>query len=128
MKAIWILSVLLVSLNFAQAQTEVKVVNADTINVDGYLAPTEKASTDKELEDLQTEIKRQKTEIVLNKEKAKKFQELSKSVEKLSETTEEMIEEKKAAKAEIADYNAKVKCLQSESTGAECAKYNRHRR
>jgi septal ring factor EnvC (AmiA/AmiB activator) len=102
-----------------------QVLEAEAINVDGYLSS---APQDKELETIQSEIKKQKEEIILNRQKAKGFQELTKSVEKLSETTEEYLEERKAAQLEIANYNAKVKCLQAEAPGPECDKYIRRRR
>ncbi len=107
------------------AQDEAKVQTLEPINVDGYVkdAPAE----DPELQSIKAEIAKQKEEVVLNKKKAQQFKELSKSVEKLSETTEEYLEEKRAAKEEIANYNAKVKCLQSEAPGAECDKYLRRR-
>jgi septal ring factor EnvC (AmiA/AmiB activator) len=97
------------------------VVTADTINVDGYIE--EKTATDSELETIKKEIQKQKQDIVLNKQKAKEFKELSKSTSQLSETTEEYLEERNAAKAEIAAYNEKVKCLQEEYPGKECDKY-----
>ena len=100
------------------------VVNSSVINVDGYVAE-EKPVLDAELQQIQSEISRQKTETVLNKEKAKNFKVLKKSVEQLSETTEEYLEEKKAAKAQITEYNLKVRCLQSEDTSSECARYNK---
>ena len=104
---------------------ETEVLTNEAIDVDGYLA--EKKATDGELEGLHAEIRKQKQETVLNKVKSKSYQELTKSVEKLSETTEEYIEEKKAAQAEIAAYNLKVKCLNSDAPGPECAKHVRRR-
>ena len=128
--------VLMMSVGFSNAQTEEEivagpaaeqaVVNAEAINVDGYVK--EPKIEDPELVQLQTEIKRQKTEIVLNREKVKSYKELNKSVEKLSEATVEYLEEKKAAQAEIAAYNAKVKCMQAENPGSECDKHIRRRR
>jgi septal ring factor EnvC (AmiA/AmiB activator) len=109
----------------ALAEEEGKVQNLEPINVDGYVK--EQAAEDQELQSIKAEIAKQKEEVVLNKKKAQQFKELSKSVEKLSETTEEYLEEKRAAKEEIANYNAKVKCLQSEAPGAECDKYLRRR-
>ena len=100
------------------------VVNSSVINVDGYVAE-EKPVLDAELQQIQSEISRQKTETVLNKEKAKNFKVLKKSVEQLSETTEEYLEEKKAAKAQITEYNLKVRCLQSEDISSECGRYNK---
>jgi outer membrane murein-binding lipoprotein Lpp len=97
----------------------------EPINVDGYV--NEQKVEDPELALIQAEIKKQKEEVVLNKKKAQSFKELSKSVEKLSETTEEYLEEKRAAQEEIANYNTKVKCLQSENPGAECDKFLRRR-
>jgi protoporphyrinogen oxidase len=117
-------AVLLISVSASFAQTT-QVMESETINVDGYV--TEKKTTDGELENIKYEIQKQKKEVVLNKAKAKSYGELSKSVEKLSETTEEYIEEKKAAQAEIAAYNLKVKCMQSDSPGPECDKYVRRR-
>lgn len=108
------------------AQPETQVLNAEPINVDGYVK--EKQVTDGELAGLHAEIQKQKKETILNKEKAKSYQQLSKSVEKLTETTEEYLEEKRAAKEEIANYNNKVKCLQSDAPGPECDKYVRRRR
>jgi hypothetical protein len=104
---------------------EAQVQSMEPINVDGYVK--EQTVEDPELASIQAEIKKQKEEVVLNKKKAQSFKELSKSVEKLSETTEEYLEEKKAAQEEIANYNTKVKCLQSENPGAECDKYLRRR-
>jgi len=118
---------LMLTLSFASvyAQSEEQVLNSDPIDVDGYMH--EKAVTDGELEQIKGEIRKQKNEVILNKEKTKGFKELSKTTEKLSETTEEYLEEKKAAQEEIANYNTKVKCLQSENPGAECDKYLRRR-
>ena len=103
-----------------------QVIEADQINVDGILP--EKKITDGELETIKQEIQKQKTEVVLNKEKAKSYQELTKSVEKLSETTEEYMAEKNEAKAQIAEYNLKVKCLQEEHPGKECEKHVRRKK
>ena len=130
---ILIIAVICLSMGVVHAQTEtISAVDAETevltneaIDVDGYLA--EKKATDGELEGLQAEIRKQKQETVLNKVKSKSYQELTKSVEKLSETTEEYIEEKKAAQAEIAAYNLKVKCLNADSPGPECDKHVRRR-
>ncbi len=108
----------------AGVETE-EVLTSETINVDGYLK--DKPATDGELEGLNAEIRKQKTETILNKEKAKSYQQLSQSVEKLSETTEEYLEEKRAAKEEIANYNNKVKCLTADAPGPECDKYKRRR-
>jgi uncharacterized protein YPO0396 len=116
-------AILLLNMNVIHAETQ--VLTSDTINVDGYMA--EKKVMDPELENLQAEIKKQKEETILNKKKSKSYQELTKSVEKLSETTVEYLEEKNAAKEEIANYNNKVKCLQSEAPGPECDKYLRRR-
>ena len=104
---------------------EASVVNSEPINVDGYV--TEAATTDPELANIKSEIAKQKKDIVLNKQKVKSYQQLSKSVEKLSETTVEYLEEKKAAQEEIAAYNLKVKCLQSDNPGPECDKYSKRR-
>jgi uncharacterized protein YdbL (DUF1318 family) len=101
------------------------VVESETINVDGYVKEAE--TSDPELTSLKAEIAKQKKDIVLNKQKAKSYQQLSKSVEKLSETTEEYLDEKKAAQEEIAAYNLKVKCLQSDSPGPECDKFVKRR-
>lgn len=108
---------------FATAST----ITTAPINVDGYMK-TESVPTDHEIETIKAEIQKQKKEIVLNKEKSKGFRELSKSTEQLTEITSEYIEEKKAAQAEIAEYNFKVKCLQEESPGKECDKYVRRRK
>jgi uncharacterized protein YPO0396 len=116
-------AMLLLNMNVIHAETQ--VLTSETINVDGYMA--EKKVMDPELENLQAEIKKQKEETILNKKKSKSYQELTKSVEKLSETTVEYLEEKNAAKEEIANYNNKVKCLQSEAPGPECDKYLRRR-
>lgn len=105
--------------------TESEVLTTEAIDVDGYLA--EKKTTDGELEGLHAEIRKQKAETVLNKEKSKSYVELTKSVEKLSETTEEYLEDKKAAQQEIANYNTKVKCMNSDAPGPECSKYVRRR-
>ena len=104
--------------------SESNVVNSTMINVDGVIVE-EKPATDPELQQIRTEIARQKTETVLNREKAKNFKVLKKSVEQLSETTEEYLSEKKEAKAQIAEYNLKVRCMQTEDTSSECAKYIR---
>lgn len=106
--------------------SESNVVNSTVINVDGVL-PEEKPATDPELQQIRSEIARQKSETVLNREKAKNFKVLKKSVEQLSETTEEYLSEKKEAKAQIAEYNLKVRCMQTEDTSSECAKYVRKR-
>ena len=109
-----------------QEKAQPQVIQADQINVDGVLP--EKKVTDGELETIKQEIQKQKTEVVLNKEKAKSYQELTKSVEKLSETTEEYIEEKNEAKAQITEYNLKVKCLQEVHPGKECDKHVRRKK
>jgi hypothetical protein len=101
-------------------------IDSEVIDVAGYIH--EAPPQDQELVQIKQEIERQRKEAVLNKEKAKGFQELSKSVEKLTETTVEMLEEKRAAQEEIANYNAKVKCLQADNPGPECDKYVRRRR
>ena len=106
--------------------TESNVVTSTVINVDGFVSE-EKPSTDAELTQIRSEIARQKTETVLNREKAKNFKVLKKSVEQLSETTEEYLSEKKEAKKQIAEYNLKVRCMQTEDTSSECSKYNRKR-
>jgi len=116
-------AILLLNMNVIHAETQ--VLNSEAINVDGYV--TEKKIIDPELESLQAEIKKQKEETILNKKKSQSYQELTKSVGKLSETTVQYLEEKNAAKEEIANYNSKVKCLQSESPGPECDKYIRRR-
>lgn len=103
-----------------------QTVNSEPINIDGYIKK-EEPIRDQELVQIQSEISRQKKEVVLNKEKAKHYNELSKSVEVLTETTEEMLEEKRAAQQQIAEYNAKVKCLQEENPGRECDKYVKRR-
>jgi outer membrane protein W len=122
------LVVLALSLSFAAAyaQSDEQVLNSDPINVDGYLA--EKQVTDGELEQIKSEIRKQKNEVQLNKDKTKGFKELSKTTEKLSETTEDYLEEKKSAQKDIADYNAKIKCLMEENPGKDCDKYVRNRR
>lgn len=120
---IFLAAMILLNMNVIHAET--LVLTSETINVDGYM--TEKKVMDLELENLQAEIKKQKEETILNKKKSKSYQELTKSVEKLSETTVEYLEEKNAAKEEIANYNNKVKCLQSERPGPECDKYLRRR-
>lgn len=102
------------------------LVTAEPINVDGYIE--ERTATDTELETIKKEIQKQKQDIVLNKQKAKEFKELSKSTAHLSETTEAYLEERNAAKAEIAAYNEKVKCLQDENPGRECDKYVRRKK
>lgn len=123
-----ILLALALSLTFASvyAQSEERVLNSDPIDVDGYLA--EKQVTDHELEQIRSEIRKQKGEVVLNKEKTKGFKELSKTTEKLSETTEEYLDEKKDAQKEIAEYNAKIKCLMEENPGRDCDKYVKNRK
>ncbi len=110
----------------AYAQSEEKILNSDPIDVDGYLH--ERQVTDHELEQIRGEIRKQKNESSLNKEKTKGFKELSKTTEKLSETTEEYLDEKKDAQKDIADYNAKIKCLMEENPGADCDKYVKNRR
>jgi hypothetical protein len=107
------------------AQENSAVQSLEPINVDGYV--TEQKVVDPELESIKAEITKQKQETVLNKKKAHGFRELAKSVEKLSDTTEEYLEEKRAAKDQIAEYNTKVKCLQSEAPGPECDKFVKRR-
>ena len=117
-----LLMVLAMSMTFATAYAnEDQVLNNDPINVDGYLQ--ERQVTDGELESIRNEIRKQKGEVILNKEKSKGFKELSKTTEKLSETTEEYLDDKKEAQAEIAEYNAKIKCLMEENPGRDCDKY-----
>jgi hypothetical protein len=119
---------LAMSLTFAAAyaQSEERILNSEPIDVDGYLH--ERQVTDHELEQIRGEIRKQKTESSLNKEKTKGFKELSKTTEKLSETTEEYLDEKKDAQKDIAEYNAKIKCLMEENPGADCDKYTRNRK
>ncbi len=116
------------SLSFATAfaQSGEQYLNSAPINVDGYLAE-DKPVTDGELEQIRSEIRKQKNEVQLNKDKTKGFKELIKTTEKLSETTEEYIDEKKGAQKEIADYNAKIKCLMEENPTKDCDKYIRNR-
>jgi chaperonin cofactor prefoldin len=123
-----ILLAVALSLSFASAyaQHEERVLNSEPIDVDGYLA--EKQVTDHELEQIRSEIRKQKGEVVLNKEKSKGFKELSKTTEKLSEVTEEYIDEKKDAQKEIAEYNAKIKCLMEENPGRDCDKYIKNKK
>jgi opacity protein-like surface antigen/chaperonin cofactor prefoldin len=120
-----LLMVLAMSMTFATAYAnqhhEDQVLNNDPINVDGYLQ--ERQVTDGELESIRSEIRKQKGEVILNKEKSKGFKELSKTTEKLSETTEEYLDDKKEAQGEIAEYNAKIKCLMEENPGRDCDKY-----
>lgn len=104
------------------------VLESKTIDVDGYMKQKPEAVTDRELQEVHSEINRQKKEIVLNKAKAQQFKELGKSTEQLSETTEDMLLEKRAVQQEIANYNLKVKCLQMETPGPECDKVIRKRR
>lgn len=110
----------------AETKAPEQTVNSEPINIDGYIKKEEPIQ-DQELVQIQSEINRQKKEVVLNKEKAKHYNELSKSVEVLTETTEEMLEEKRAAQQQIAEYNAKVECLQQENPGRECDKYVKRR-
>lgn len=120
--------VLALTLSFATAyaQSEEQVLNSDPINVDGYMH--ERQVTDHELETIKNEIRKQKNEVHLNKEKSKGFKELSRTTEKLSETTEEYIDDKKDAQKDIAEYNAKIKCLMEENPSKDCDKYVRNRR
>jgi opacity protein-like surface antigen len=74
------------------------------------------------------EIRKQKQEVQLQKEKSKGFKELTRTTEKLSETTEEYLDEKKTAQKDIAEYNAKIKCLMEEKPGKDCDKYLRNKR
>lgn len=123
---IFLFVLLSLNMNSLYAQIETQVLESnEPINVDGYV--TEKQQMDGELANLKQEIEKQKRETVLNRQKAKEYQVLSKSVEKLSETTEEYLEEKKSAKAEIANYNAKVRCLQEEAPGPDCDKFVKRR-
>jgi hypothetical protein len=110
-----------------QAAPQPKIIQTAPINVDGYMKQ-EKPQSDRELEEVRSEISRQKKEIVLNKVKAQEFKQLGKSTEALSETTEDMLLEKRAAQEEIANYNKKVQCMQSEHPGPECDKFVRKRR
>lgn len=125
MKMILVAAILMsITTAFAQIETT-QMVESEAINVDGVLR--ERENTDGELETIKAEIQKQKKEVVLNKHKAKGYQELSKSVEKLSETTEEYMLEKRAAQEEIASYNLKVKCMQSDAPGPECDKHVRRK-
>lgn len=119
---------LMLALSFttAYAQNEERVLNSDPIDVDGYLS--EKQVTDGELEQIRGEIRKQKNEVQLNKDKSKGYNELSKTTEKLSDVTEDYIDNKKSAQKDIAEYNAKIKCLMAETPGKECDKYVRNRR
>lgn len=125
MKRLLTVSLVLMSLSL-YADESVQVLTAEPINVDGFL--NDRPVQDTELESIKAEITKQKNEIVLNREKAKNFRELSKSTVALSETTEEMLEGRNEAKAEIAAYNLKVKCMQSETPGPECDKHTRRRK
>lgn len=117
---------LALSFSAAYAQNEEQVLNSDPIDVDGYLH--EKQVTDGELEQIKSEIRKQKNEVQLNKDKSKGYNELSKQTEKLSDTTEDYLDNKKSAQKDIAEYNAKIKCLMEENPGKECDKYVRNRR
>jgi opacity protein-like surface antigen len=79
-------------------------------------------------EQIKGEIRKQKNEVQLNKDKSKSYNELSKTTEKLSDTTEDYIDNKKSAQKDIAEYNAKIKCLMEENPGKDCDKYVRNRR
>ncbi len=116
---------LALSFSAAYAQSEEQVLNSDPIDVDGYLK--EKQVTDGELEQIKSEIRKQKNEVQLNKDKSKSYNELSKTTEKLSDTTEDFIDSKKSAQKDIAEYNAKIKCLMEETPGKDCDKYVRNR-
>ena len=116
---------LALSFSAAYAQSEEQVLNSDPIDVDGYLK--EKQVTDGELEQIKSEIRKQKNEVQLNKDKSKSYNELSKTTEKLSDTTEDFIDSKKSAQKDIAEYNAKIKCLMEENPGKDCDKYVRNR-
>jgi outer membrane protein W len=118
--------VLALSFTTAYAQNEERVLNSDPIDVDGYLS--EKQVTDGELEQIRNEIRKQKNEVQLNKDKSKGYNELSKTTEKLSDVTEDFIDNKKSAQKDIAEYNAKIKCLMAETPGKECDKYVRNRK
>ena len=118
--------VIALSFSTAYAQNEEQVLNSDPIDVDGYLS--EKQATDGELEQIKSEIRKQKNEVQLNKDKTKSYNELSKTTEKLSETTEDYLDNKKSAQKDIAEYNAKIKCLMEENPGKDCDKYVRNRR
>jgi len=119
---------LLLALSFttAYAQSDEQVLNSDPIDVDGYLR--EKQVTDGELEQIKSEIRKQKNEVILNKDKTKGYQELSRTTEKLSDTTEDYIDNKKSAQKDIAEYNAKIKCLMEDTPGKDCDKYVRNRK
>ncbi|MBA2403250.1 MAG: hypothetical protein H0V66_00640 [Bdellovibrionales bacterium] len=117
--------VLALSFTAAYAQQE-QVMNQDQIDVDGYLR--EKQVTDGELEQIRGEIRKQKNEVQLNKDKSKGYNELSKTTEKLSDVTEDFIDSKKSAQKDIAEYNAKIKCLMEENPGKDCDKYIRNRK
>lgn len=120
------MTLILSQVALANANTS-STITTEAINVDGYMK-TETPPTDHEIETIKAEIQKQKKEIVLNKEKSKGFRELAKSTEQLTDVTSEYIEEKKAAQAEIAEYNFKVKCMQEENPGKECDKYTRRRK
>lgn len=120
-----LLLALALSVSTVYAQSEEQVLNSDPIDVDGYLK--ERQVTDGELEQIRSEIRKQKNEVQLNKDKSKGYKELSKTTEKLSDVTEEYIDEKKSAQKDIAEYNAKIKCLMAETPGKDCDKYVRNR-
>ncbi len=111
--------------DFQTESANEQILQTETINVDGYVK--DKPIQDAEIQGIRQEIQKQKKEIVLNKEKSKHFKVLTKSTEQLSEATVEYIEEKKEAQAQIAEYNLKVKCLQSENPGKECDKHVKRR-
>lgn len=100
-----------------------QVIETNAINVEGYLQESPQA--DDELKTIKAEVERQKKEIALQKVKSKSFKELSKSTVELSGATESYLEEKRAAQAQIAEYNQKVQCLQEEFPGKECERFRK---
>lgn len=111
--------------DFATESANEQILHSETINVEGYVK--DRPIEDHEIQSIRREIQKQKKEIVLNKVKSKHFKALTKSTEQLSETTVEYLEEKKEAQAQIAEYNLKVRCLQTENPGKECEKFVRRR-
>lgn len=101
---------------------EENYLNSDPINITGYVSEAPPV-TDAELENVNSELKKQKNAIIINKEKKKKYNQLSKSTEKLADVTEEMIEERKESQETIDKFNKKIDCLMAEGMKEGCEEY-----
>ncbi|MDA8793250.1 hypothetical protein N9N67_08390 [Bacteriovoracaceae bacterium] len=126
-KSNWLLVICLpvLALNFLYAQNS-NVLNSDPIDIEGYV--DEPRAVDRELIQINSELKKQKSAIKVNKEKSRKYQELGRTTEKLSDVTEDYINDKRDSEEVIDQYNKKIDCLLKDAGSAECDRYARQKR